>query len=177
MSWEISCGFKNLDKLGSGWENSKTPCWYYFFKNGSKLHDPWGYFWDLISEIIFFFYLPFIKTQHLQDQHGGRLMIFQTFILHPQHKPFVFFAFIFTCMSFYRVRTTKVERVYQSLPFTKFYNKLGTWLNYSNWGGGAVFAYDKRSRHDQDIVLIYLGALSHNKQVFCLRALRTYNLI
>ena len=78
------------------------------------------------SSLFLSFYLPFIKTQHLQDQHGGSLMILQTFILHPQHKPFVFFALIFTCMSFYRVRKTKVERVYQSLPFTKFYNKLGT---------------------------------------------------
>ena len=143
MSRQISCGFKILDKLGVRIKKIKNTLLVGFFENQSKSNifskeNPCKIYSTLcktnhskfyipsFSSLFLSFYLPFIKTQHLQDQHGGSLMILQTFILHPQHKPFVFFALIFTCMSFYRVRKTKVERVYQSLPFTKFYNKLGT---------------------------------------------------
>ena len=37
MSWLISCGFKNLDKLGVRIKKSKTPPWYDFLKISLKV--------------------------------------------------------------------------------------------------------------------------------------------
>ena len=129
---------KNLDKLGVRIKKIKNTLLAGFFENQSKSNifskeNPCKIYSTLcktnhskfyipsFSSLFLSFYFPFIKTQHLQDQHGGSLMILQTFILHPQHKPFVFLLlFLLVCLfiGLGRLRLKESTKVYRSLSST-----------------------------------------------------------